>query len=64
MEEKLKEIIVTLLKAGPDRKGGSGRNSKTTVFRPFPTSGQTYVFDANDDQNYLMLFKSSWDTHA
>ena len=49
MEGKSKEIIVTLLKAGPDRKGGSGRNSKTTVFRPFPTSGQTYEFDANDD---------------
>ena len=28
---KLREIIVTLLKGGPDREGGIGRNSKNTV---------------------------------
>ena len=28
---KLREIFVTLLKGGPDREGGIGRNSKNTV---------------------------------
>ena len=31
MEGKLREIIVTLLKGGPDREGGIGRKSKNTV---------------------------------
>ena len=35
MEAKLKKIIATLLKAGPDPKGGNGRKSKATVFQHF-----------------------------
>lgn len=53
----MKEIIVTLLKAVPNRNDGSKRKSKTTVICPLPASVQGEVFDANNDQDYLMDFK-------
>lgn len=45
----MKEIIVTLLKAVPNRNDGSKRKSKTTVICPLPASVQGEVFDANND---------------
>ena len=49
MEAKWKKIIVILLKAGPDSECNREKNSETTVFSPFSSSGHAYVFDANDD---------------
>ena len=53
----MKEIIADLLNAPLDREDGSGKESKTTVLPPFPTSVLEDVFDANDEQDYLMVFK-------
>ena len=49
MEAKLREIIAALLKAAPNREGGSRRKSKTIVLPPFLTSVPEDVFDANDE---------------
>ena len=48
-EAKLREIIATLMKAGPDCEGGSRRKLKTNVLPAFPTSSQKRFFDANED---------------
>ena len=53
----MKEISADLLNAALDREGGSGKKSKTTVLPPFPTSVSEDVFHANDEQDYLMVFK-------
>ena len=39
-EAKLREIVAALLKAAPDREGGSGRKLKNTVGPTFPTMVQ------------------------
>ena len=57
MEAKLREIIAALLRAAPDWEGGSGRKSKTNIFPSFLTSVKEGVFDANDEKDYLMVFK-------
>ena len=48
-EARLREIIAALLKAAPDREGGSWRKSKTNVLPIFPISVQEDVFDANHE---------------
>ena len=39
-EAKLREIVAALLKAAPDREGGSRRKLKNTVLPTFATIGQ------------------------
>lgn len=47
--KKLRKIIVTLFKVGPDREGGSVRKSKTADLPQFSTSRQEDTFEASDD---------------
>ena len=53
---KLWEITTALLNA-ENRKKESKKNSKATFLLPFPTTVQEDVFVANDEQDYLMVFK-------
>ena len=49
-EAKLREIVSVLLKAAPDREGGSDRKLKNTVGPTFPTMVQELentVYDIN-----------------